>query len=388
MQKANVKVATLRGNQNVSGYKVDFEGADLVVHKCIKNEKLWVVTESLSGMQVRTGKTRKEAIENALKVVENIGLEAFKEKVEQAIKNVEQAQKAQKEYEAEKAAQAEAEKAEKAAQAEKEKQAEQPKKEEPKREPKFKMAQIVEVEIGGQKRVTCRVVKLPQYDQNKNSYTVQPIGSKIYTQKFETLEKLMHEVEQQEDQSKTENKTADESLLKKVWFAGIKTLDELKKMYKSLAKKFHPDTSEYSNATEVMKKINAQYEEAEKTVKRGDTVEDKESYKQGNIDIPADMQEVINKISHLEGIEIKIRGTWLWVGGLTHKDKDKHAVLKSAGMRFGAKAKEWYYASEIGEKKRRGKGYNKQQLKEKFGEVNLNKKQFRKDFLENKSKAQ
>lgn len=44
------------------------------------------------------------------------------------------------------------------------------------------------------------------------------------------------------------------------YFASSRTLDELKAAYRAAVKKWHPDLSHSPEATEMMKKINTDYE--------------------------------------------------------------------------------------------------------------------------------
>lgn len=186
------------------------------------------------------------------------------------------------------------------------------------------------------------------------------------------------------DEPKVEEEVKEEEEVKpkKVWnigqfFKGVDTFEVLKKKFKQFAKWLHPDVSDYENSQEAFIELQKQYEQAEKIIKSGKKVDDVE------VSVPQDVKDAISKISDLEGVEIKIRGTWVWVAGVSREDKDKHEVLRGAGFRYGSKANEWYFASETnGQKKKRGRGYNAEQLKDKWGEQTIKGQAFKKEKLQ------
>lgn len=57
--------------------------------------------------------------------------------------------------------------------------------------------------------------------------------------------------------------------------------------------------------------------------------------------------EAINKtteaLKDIEGIEIELCGTWLWIDGNTYENR---AALKAAGCRFSRTKKKWYWRPE------------------------------------------
>ena len=57
--------------------------------------------------------------------------------------------------------------------------------------------------------------------------------------------------------------------------------------------------------------------------------------------------EAINKttdaLKDIEGIEIELCGTWLWIDGNTYENRE---ALKNAGCRFSRTKKKWYWRPE------------------------------------------
>ena len=139
-----------------------------------------------------------------------------------------------------------------------------------------------------------------------------------------------------------------------VYFKNITTLEELRKQYRDLLKKHHPDNG--GNVSE-MQEINAEYDRLFKVLKdRYDSKSDthKESNKDGKIktdfnsmkyDFTEDqkLREVLQKIIIFDGINIEIVGCWIWVDGNTYDYKD---TLKGIGFKWAREKKKWYFHTE------------------------------------------
>ena len=53
---------------------------------------------------------------------------------------------------------------------------------------------------------------------------------------------------------------------------------------------------------------------------------------------PEEFRQIIDLLMKLEGIEVELCGSWLWIGGNTKEHKD---ALKAAGCRWCSKKKLW-----------------------------------------------
>ncbi|CVK21558.1 DnaJ domain-containing protein [Sporomusa sphaeroides] len=122
-----------------------------------------------------------------------------------------------------------------------------------------------------------------------------------------------------------------------MYFQDIHTIDELKKAYRKLAFKHHPDRG---GDTEIMKAVNAEYEQLFKKLNVTDEATGKAKFNMND-----GFREMIDKIINLDGLEIEICGLWIWVSGNTKGHKE---ALKEAGFFWASKKKMWYWRPEEG----------------------------------------
>ena len=122
------------------------------------------------------------------------------------------------------------------------------------------------------------------------------------------------------------------------FFIECTTLDEVKAIYKKLAKQHHPDLG---GSTDTMQAVNVEYAfMCAKIAKEGHlSAEDT----QEQIRLSEACREVLEKLIVLAGIDIEIVGNWLWVTGNTYPVKKQ---LKEAGLYFASKKLAWYYRSD------------------------------------------
>ena len=138
------------------------------------------------------------------------------------------------------------------------------------------------------------------------------------------------------------------------YFKDINTLKELRRQYRDLLKKFHPDNG--GNVSD-MQEINAEYDKLFKVLKdrqeskATDNQNTKQSdYSQNMYDWENDkaLREVLEKIINFNGIDIEIAGQWIWISGNTYAYKKE---LKEIGFKWTSQKKQWYWHSEIFRKK-------------------------------------
>jgi len=131
-------------------------------------------------------------------------------------------------------------------------------------------------------------------------------------------------------------------------FSGIERINEVKKIYKGLAKKLHPDIG---GSTEDFKVLNEVYNYI---LENGiDFSEDSE--------FDLELEKIISQILHYENIIIEVVGSWIWLQGETKAIKE---VLKGLGFKWASKKKMWYYGEMKG---RNVKQKSMDDIKAKYG---------------------
>ena len=130
------------------------------------------------------------------------------------------------------------------------------------------------------------------------------------------------------------------------YFNHITSLEELRKQYKELLKKFHPDNP--TGSTEATQAINAEYDSLFKELKnRHDNREDgsRTAYEDMKYDFAEDerLREVLQRVISFVGINIEIVGAWIWIDGNTYVYK---AELKTLGFKWASDKKKWYFHTE------------------------------------------
>lgn len=110
------------------------------------------------------------------------------------------------------------------------------------------------------------------------------------------------------------------------YFKNVNTLEELRKQYKELLKKFHPDNA--NGSTEGTQEINAEYDALFKVLKNRHENQTSTSDKETdfnkaywNYEEDKALREILQKVVHLANITIEICGSWIWISGNTYQHK-------------------------------------------------------------------
>lgn len=158
------------------------------------------------------------------------------------------------------------------------------------------------------------------------------------------------------------------------FFVNVDSIETLKSQYKKLAFKNHPDRG---GNTETMQKINAEYDSILKQLiqnaddsKYSNTSQTHAFWesKEEHSDVEKKVKDALDKIIHLEGLEIEIIGVWIWVSGDTKTHKE---LLKEAGFKWNKTLVKWVFAG----KKSNGKGtMSLDEMRDKYGSEKVNKK--------------
>lgn len=149
------------------------------------------------------------------------------------------------------------------------------------------------------------------------------------------------------------------------YFKEAKSLDDLKQIYKRLAKQFHPDLG---GCTETMKAINEQYEKLSTKLWKP-----RESEGVGIDEMLAGEKAIRDKIMaviHLAGIELEICGSWIWATGETRQHKE---TLRREGFFWASNKKAWYWR-ENPRRKRSAKVYTLDEIRHSYGSQTIKTK--------------
>ena len=143
-------------------------------------------------------------------------------------------------------------------------------------------------------------------------------------------------------------------------FAAAATIEEAKKIYRKLAKTFHPDKG---GDTEDFKALNSEYH---RFIDNFSILHfDDADFEELNLEL----EKIIADILHYENIVIEIIGSWVWVSGDTKEIKE---VLKGLGFKWASKKKMWFFG-EL--KKSRGRdNMDINDIKSKYGSTTVKQK--------------
>lgn len=146
------------------------------------------------------------------------------------------------------------------------------------------------------------------------------------------------------------------------WFNNPSTLEELKQQYKKLALKHHPDLG--GNTTD-MQEINNEYDLLFARLKNIHTTAEGKTYTASTetTETPDEFKNIINALINLEGINIELCGSWLWITGNTKEHKE---VLKSLHFRWSKSKLAWYYHT-ADYKKSSKKTYSLDEIRDLYG---------------------
>jgi hypothetical protein len=115
------------------------------------------------------------------------------------------------------------------------------------------------------------------------------------------------------------------------WFRDYENLEQLKKAYKELVLKYHPDRGG-DNA--VMAEINGEYEKAFKLLQEKSTNKTEKNEKVN------EYRDIIIQLLNISGIQIEICGAWLWISGNTYSNRKR---LSEIGCHWASKKQLWYW---------------------------------------------
>ena len=139
------------------------------------------------------------------------------------------------------------------------------------------------------------------------------------------------------------------------FFNNVETLEDLKKEYRKLIFKLHPDKG---GSEEDFKAMKNEYDELFVRLQKGKNAthfEKKEDINQ--------YKDIIEKLIHFEDITIDIVGSWIWLGGNTKPYKDD---IKTLGFMWSSKHKKWFFNGDNKKRRIRNKK-TYEEIKDEYG---------------------
>ena len=147
-------------------------------------------------------------------------------------------------------------------------------------------------------------------------------------------------------------------------FENCKTQEDIKKAYRQECLRLHPDNG---GDEEMFKKMQQDFAVMFERVKNIHTNKDGEYYEKSGeyatSETAQEFMDVIDQLMGLEGIEIEICGSWLWVSGNTKLVKD---VLKEIGFKYSSNKQMWYYQRD-GRRRYHKKAWTIEQIRGVYG---------------------
>ena len=133
------------------------------------------------------------------------------------------------------------------------------------------------------------------------------------------------------------------------YFKNVNTIEELRKQYRTLIKKYHPDNR--NGSEEITKAVNNEYEQLFKILnnrhesKATGTNNSNSCYgdMKYNFEDDEKLREVLQKIINFSDITIEICGSFIWVSGNTYQYKKE---FKEFGFFWASQKKQWYWRPE------------------------------------------
>ncbi|MDE7219241.1 MAG: J domain-containing protein [Oscillospiraceae bacterium] len=157
------------------------------------------------------------------------------------------------------------------------------------------------------------------------------------------------------------------------WFTNVHTVEELRKQYRQLMKKHHPDVG---GNTEDAKQINAEYERLFAILSHQEAQERPQGEQDTTEDKAAEDKAIRAVLDALAGIDadVEIIGSWVWV---TRNSFPYKELLKSLNFRYASKKKAWYFHAD--EYRRRSKReVTLDEIRAKYGSERVNNHRERK----------
>lgn len=137
------------------------------------------------------------------------------------------------------------------------------------------------------------------------------------------------------------------------------TIDDCRAAYRRASMKYHPDRN--PGGLEMMKAVNAAWDTLQAWEWREGTVSAEEGKNTGYGD---KLNDAINAVAGLDGVNLEVCGAWLWASGNTKPHKE---VFKAAGYYWASKKHQWYFRPPEWKSSNRHGEWTIDEIREKYG---------------------
>jgi len=155
------------------------------------------------------------------------------------------------------------------------------------------------------------------------------------------------------------------------YFKNISTLEQLRTAYHCLIRNNHPDNGgtwtgkDFAAMTKEYKAFFKELEKWDTTHTREDaTAAERNKY---NKKQDQAIRRAMRKVVHLNGINIEIVGSWIWIDGNTYECRD---YLKSIGYTWSKSRKKWHFTPYQRAKWYKGGKMSFDEIRERYGSEN------------------